>query len=223
MIGHESGTVGSQAAGSERGADVSRRLRQTRLIRGRPSRRPPWAAVLIVLSAMALLAVIWVLRTQVPKDFPSAPSGMQGHTLPPQRACELYFGDAGLTGLEHEVRFFPITGVVETEARAVIAALIGGSLQGHLSPWPPETIIRDVFLTSAGVLYVNFDASLRWLSPAGDGIEWLLVASLTRTLCANFPALRAVRIQIDGESAGVLIRQIPLEWTFTPEMFEELR
>ena len=61
--------------------------------------------------------------------------------------------------------------------------------------------------------------SLRYLARESDWAEWCLAAALTRTLCENHPELQGVRLMVDGDSRGALVRLIPLEWTLTPAMF----
>jgi hypothetical protein len=194
--------------------------------RAAPPRRPRrgrFAWYLAAVIAVLLLVLGWVLHTRVPKDFAEQEPEMAEHFLPVQGAFDLYFGNAAMTGLQREVRFLPRTGVLEIDARAVIQALSAGSLEGGVSPWPAKVRVADLFSTSDGVLFVNLGSSVRSGLAPGDCLEWLLAASLTRTLCANFRGVHGIRIQVEGESAGPLIRQLPLEWTYTAEMFEEGR
>jgi len=192
-----------------------------------PRRRGPkraWVGwTLAGLVAGLLGMTVWVLRTRVPEDFSRAGPAIEEHLLAPQRAAELYFGNPDLTGLQREVRFLPVGGGLEAEVRTVVEALVDGSLRGGVSPWPANAAVRDIFVGGDGVLFIDFDPALRTGAAPGDAIEWLLAASLTRTLCANFPALHGVRILVGGESSGPLIRQIPLAGTFVPAMFEEPR
>lgn len=177
-----------------------------------------WAGIGAV--ALLLVVIVWLLRTPVPSSFSPA-SEVEREELAPLGAYELFFGDARAVGLQREVRYLPRTGELEEDARAAIAALIDGSLAGGISPWPAAATLEDLFVSTGGIVYVNFDGGLRAAAPAGDYIEWLLAASLTRTLCANFPEIQGVRILLDGESSGRLIRRLPLEGTLTAPMFME--
>jgi hypothetical protein len=199
-------------------SDVTRAVR-LRARQRRGSRRGlGW--LIVVAIAILLAGTVWLLRTRVPESFAPSP-GVTGEELAPLGAYELFFGDGQAAGVRREIRYLPRTGELEDDARAVIEALVEGSLQGGLSPWPRETTLEDLFVSTSGIAYVNFNGSLRQYAPPGDFIEWLLAASLTRSLCANFPALRGVRVLIDGQSTGMLIRILPLEWTLAPSMFVE--
>jgi hypothetical protein len=187
---------------------------------GRP-RRLGWVGWLAVAGiALLLAATVWLLRTRVPSSF-APESGVPSEELAPLGSYELFFGDPRATGLRREVRYLARSGDLEEDARVAIEALIAGSLEGGISPWPRESTLEDLFVSTSGIAYVNFNRAVRESSPAGDYIEWLLAASLTRTLGANFPALAGVRILIDGESTGNLIHTIPLDWTLTAPMFME--
>ncbi len=182
-------------------------------------RRRGWLVVVVV--AILLLIAIWWLRTRIPQDFGPPQVAVQSAELPAIGAFELYFGDPALAGLRREVRFLSVTGNLEDDARAVIEALLRGSQRGGVSPWSAGTVLQDLFISAAGEAFVFFDDAVRRRAAAGDFIEWLRVASLTRTLCGNFPEVRGVRILVEGESSGPFMRTMPLEWTYTPDMFRE--
>ncbi|MBM3318969.1 MAG: GerMN domain-containing protein [Candidatus Eisenbacteria bacterium] len=193
-------------------------------LRSRRSRRraPSWLGwVLVVLIALLAAAALWFLRSRLPEGFSRAGHPAGAGRMAPLVACELYFGDPAGRGLQRELRFLARAEDPDRRARDVLQALIDGSLTGGLSPWPPGTKPRELFISRSGIAYVEFDESLRRDAPPGDYIEWLMAASLTRTLCANLPALRGVRVLVAGPSSGTLLRNLPLEWTFVPAMFDD--
>jgi spore germination protein GerM len=122
-----------------------------------------------------------------------------------------------------ETQLLPGLPAAEERMRGVITALIEGPATGLLNPWPREAALLDLFLAEDGVVYVNMSGSVRARLAPGDAMEWMLLASLTCTLCDNFPAVRGVRLLVDGESEGLLRRIMPLEWTYSPAMFTEAR
>jgi hypothetical protein len=195
------------------------RLRARR--RGEKGRRRRYGWLGLAAVAILLGVAFWLLRSRLPAGFGPHPEEPAAAEQAPIAAYELYFGAPDASGLQREIRYLPRTGALEEDARAVIGALVEGSLAGGISPWPRETTLEDLFVSTSGIAYVDFNGSLREYAPQGDYIEWLLAASLTRALCANFPALRGVRILIDTESTGPLLRTIPLEWTLTAPMFTE--
>jgi hypothetical protein len=214
--------------GSARSPDRPRRSRAAAAAGRAPRapvasrRRRRWVAGLTG-AAVALVAVLWLLRIGVPEDFAPEPAQSAALEHMEQVARVLYFSSPDGRGLVAETRFLPRPEGTETDIRAVIDALIAGPQCGATSAWPPDVALQDLFLGPDGTAYANFGASLHWLLPAGDACEWAVVASLTRTLCENFPRIRGVRMQIDGQDEGALRRMMPLEWVYRPSMFREGR
>ena len=170
--------------------------------------------------AIIVIGTIWLMRTQTPAPFTQPTIDAIGSNEMAVSAFDLYFLDSEGGGLTPEIRYLEATGDFAADAKAVILGLIAGPVRGGFSPWPQEVAVQDIFVSSAGIAYISFGASLKWLLPRGDYMEWGIAATLTKTLCANFSEIRGVRILIDGESGGVLRRSIPLDWVFQPDMFE---
>jgi len=182
-------------------------------------RRTGW--LLAGCLALLVLVALWFLRSRLPESFGRTGRSGAAARMAPVGAFEFYFGDAAGRGLQREIRYLRRADSEDAQAREVLEALLAGSYTGGLSPWPEGERLRDFFLTQAGIAYVEFEESLREEAPPGDYTEWLMVATLTRTLCANFPEVRGVRIVLSGRSSGPLIRTMPLEWTFVPAMFDD--
>jgi hypothetical protein len=193
-------------------------LRRTRRRTG-ARRAVGWLVVLIL--AILFIFTLWLLRSRLPESFSRTGRALSGDQMSPVGAFELYFGDPAARGLQREIRYLLLLDSPERQMREVIATLIEGSWGGGLSPWASGTTLRDLFVTNDGIIYVDFEESLRTDAPPGDYMEWLLIASLTRTLCANFPNVRGVRIMVAGKGSGPLVRTIPMDWIFTPAMFDD--
>jgi hypothetical protein len=177
---------------------------------------------LIVLGiALLFIVALWLLRTKLPAGFGPSGRPTAATLMPSVGAFEFYFGDPSARGLQRELRYLVREEDRERQMRSVIAALLAGSLSGGLTPWPESVTLKSLFVTSGGVAYVDFDEALRTQAPPGEYAEWLLAASLTRTLCANFPEVRGVRILVNGEARGAIGRTLPLDWTYTPAMFDD--
>jgi len=214
--GRESRRIADPGSISARKMRFLMRARQQRSAR----KRYGWFLALVG-GVLLLLGAFWLLRTRVPASFPPPVAEETDSRIGPLGVFELYFGSSEADGLQRELRYLPRTGELEADALTVVRALIEGPRRGGLSPWPAETVLQDLFISGSGVIYLNFGASLRWRCPRGNFMEWLVVASLTRSLCANLPALLSVRILIAGESPGPLVHTIPLDCTFKAAMFEE--
>ncbi len=213
LVGDRSAPDRSPRQRAEKRLDRHRRIRRRRW-------RLLWVGVLVATAGMLLVA-LWLLRTRVPESFPPRDRAVLLDERVPLRSVRLFYPAIDGRGLREEVRLLPRQGDRDAAIVAVIETLLAGPLTSARSPWPPETSVQEVFLSESGTVYVNLGSSLRWLMPDGDYLEWSAVATLTRTLCANFPEIQGVRILLDGEGNGLLGRVIPLDRTYRAAMFME--
>jgi Sporulation and spore germination len=196
---------------------ASRKQAQT-TSRKRQWRRYTWIGT-VVIGSLLLILTVYLLRTQVPESFAPEFRASDLAAGKPVSAYHLYFLSADGNGLISETVYLSHSGDFATDAETLLAALFGGSKRDGISPWPVESTVQDLFVSRDGVAYINFGASLKWLLPRGDIMEWAVVASLTRTLCDNFTEVSSIRLLIDGEGEGPLRDVIPLDWEFRPSMF----
>jgi hypothetical protein len=204
------------SAARGRRAETAWYLRQNRRRRGVGR---GWLVVLAI--ALLFIAALWLLRTKLPAGFGPSGRPTAATLMPSVKAFEFYFGDPSARGLQREIRYLVREEDRERQMKSVMAALLAGSLSGGVTPWPESVTVRAIFVTSGGIAYVDFDETLRAQALPGDYAEWLIAASLTRTLCANFPEVRGVRILVNGEARGAIARTLPLERTYTPAMFDD--
>ncbi len=221
----DSGRVAASADGSDRNVDAAIRLaaRRTKPMKGRRrgQRRLGWSLVFAV-AILLLAAAYWLLKSEIPESFSSTSSETASDSVAPLAACTVYLPDAA-GELRPGVRYLARGVDLESDVRAVVdlLAAAGGSGGSPVDPWPDQVTLLDVYVSGEGLAYLNFASILRWRLPAGDLAEWMVVASLTQSLCGSFPDIRGVRVMIDGESSGALRRVMPLERTYRPEQFGE--
>ncbi len=226
--------VSAEERGLLTGADASRDDRRTsegrqRILRARRQQRPPgggrqWGWVFVFAAGVVLLLlVVWLLRTRVPSSFPAPTEGPAAERRLAIRAGTLTYAAPDGRRLAVETHLLPDQPTTEERMRVLIDALLEGPTTALLNPWPEGVRVLDLFLAGDGTVYINMSGSLRARLAPGDYTEWLLMASLTCTLCENFPAVSGVRLLVDGESQGPLRRMMPLEWTYVPALFAEVR
>jgi spore germination protein GerM len=102
--------------------------------------------------------------------------------------------------------------------RQVVLALIDGSLKGLRRPLPPTTELRAAFLTSDGTAYVDFSNNALGLLAPGIQSETLAVYSIVNSLAANIPAVKKVRILVQGQEVETLNGHTDLGADFAPDM-----
>ncbi|MFW6129121.1 MAG: GerMN domain-containing protein [Candidatus Aminicenantaceae bacterium] len=101
-------------------------------------------------------------------------------------------------------------------ARQTVLELIKGSQNGYISPFPPETKLRELFLTKMGIAYVDFSSDIMENHPSGSSAEISTVYSLVNTLTHNFKSIKKVHILVDGREQETLGGHINLSKPFLP-------
>ena|SRR5437773_1803292 len=135
-----------------------------------------------------------------------------------EQTITLYFpsDDDGL--LASETRRIAWAGNDTDRIRQVVLALIDGSLQGFRRPVPPNTELRAAFLTADGTAYVDFSNNA--VAPFAPGIqsETLSIYSIVNSLAANIPAVKRVKILVQGQEVGTLSGHVDLGEDFAPDL-----
>jgi spore germination protein GerM len=102
--------------------------------------------------------------------------------------------------------------------RQVVLALIDGSFKGLRRPLPPSTELRAAFLSSDGTAYVDFSSNALALFSPGIQSETLAVYSIVNSLAANIPAVKKVRVLVQGQEVDTLNGHADLSGDLTPDM-----
>lgn len=100
------------------------------------------------------------------------------------------------------------------KARKIIEELIRGSQHGLISPFPPETELREFFMSAEGTAYVDFSRVFQDDHPSGASAEIATVYSVVNTLIFNIDAIKKVFILIDGGEKETLSGHIDLSRPF---------
>jgi spore germination protein GerM len=121
-------------------------------------------------------------------------------------------------GLLHsEEREIIVSSSLHMKARTIIEELIRGSQNGLISPLPPETELREFFLSAEGVAYVDFSKDFQDDHPSGASAEITTVYSVVNTLIFNLDEIKKVFILIDGGEKETLSGHIDLSRPFVPK------
>jgi spore germination protein GerM len=106
---------------------------------------------------------------------------------------------------------------ITAEAEQVVEALIRGSEKGFVNPLPPETRLRQIFITKEGVAYVDFSKDIMENHPSGSSAELGTVYSIVNTLAYNFKPIKKVFILVEGSEKETLGGHINLNRAFVPQ------
>jgi spore germination protein GerM len=128
----------------------------------------------------------------------------------------LFFGSEDDSLLHAEERRIAASPSVVQEATEAVQELIKGSGKGLLAGLPPETKLRQLFITKDGVAYVDFSKELIDKHPSGSSAELSTVYSVVNTLAYNFKPIKKVFILVEGAEKETLGGHINLSQAFVP-------
>ncbi|MFB3920466.1 MAG: GerMN domain-containing protein [Terriglobia bacterium] len=187
------------------------------------------ARILSLVLFVTLLASAFYLRVLTRRIFFRAPAG---HTeevartrlseaalqsaATAQQTATLYFPSLEQETLQEEKRPISWAESETDRIRQVLLALIEGSHQGGEAVLPPSTTIRAVFLAPDGTAYLDFaGATLANVRP-GIASESLAVYAIVNSLAANLPAVKRVKIVVQGQPVETLGGHADLSEAYAP-------
>lgn len=130
----------------------------------------------------------------------------------------LYFPSRDQAKLVGETRSMTMAANDSDRIRQIVLALVAGPTQGAGRALPPSADVRAVFLTTDGTVYLDLSSSvLNGLLP-GIESETLAVYSIVDSLAANIPAVKKVKIVVQGQEVETLDGHADLTGEFAPDM-----
>ncbi|MFQ6083408.1 MAG: GerMN domain-containing protein [Candidatus Aminicenantia bacterium] len=118
--------------------------------------------------------------------------------------------------LHSEEREIYLTPSLINQAKQVIIELIKGSTNDYISPLPPDTRLRELFLTKEGIVYVDFSKEIYQQHPGGSQAEITAIYAVVNSLAYNFKQIKKVQILIEGMEKETLNGHIDLTKPFSP-------
>ena len=176
----------------------------------------------MVLIGIAVWGTMWILQQPLPEgaadaEAPVSPGlGDPWASAPPEAQIEKPFAAGriqvklyvlAISGRElatetEEILYSPS---LQQQAKEVVRLLLRRS--GAI---PRDVSLRELFITSQGVAYLDLSQELVSNHPGGSSGEELTVFSLSQTLIANFPAVKTVRILVEGREIQTIAGHLDL-------------
>ncbi len=188
-----------------------RRTDEVKHKKTKKSRRVLLLSVIVVVSVV-FLAIFFI--TLFDYIYPPAAGKHTAAKKRDKQEVTLFFSDPNERFLVPEKRFIPKEEESEAQAREMIQALIAGSKTGLVNTFPEKAELQGVKREGEETLSVNFRESLVANHPGGSAAEMATVYSLTNTLTTNLPAIKRIRILIDGKERESLKGHIGLRNPF---------
>lgn len=180
-------------------------------------------AILGALIVFLVILIVVFFRSGVKEEIrpslevPSAESEPAPAQPKMTRKVTLFFIDEDDTLLRREERVIADDSSVVRLAKKTIEELIKGSEKGYVSPFPPETKLRELFISQEGVAYVDFSEDIVQRHLSGSSAEISTIYSLVNTLAYNFKPIKKVFILIEGQERETLGGHINLSQPFLPQ------
>jgi spore germination protein GerM len=119
--------------------------------------------------------------------------------------------------LHEETREIAAGPTAAEEAERALAELIRGSERGFLSPLPPETKVRQVFVGKDGLATADFSREIAEKFAYGSSSELEAVYAVVDTLVYNFRQIKRVAILVEGAERDTLGGHVDLSRAFFPD------
>ena len=133
------------------------------------------------------------------------------------RIVTLYFLDDEDDFLHEERREMAAGPTEAEEAERALGELIRGSEKGLVSPLPPQTKVRQVFIAKDGLATVDFSRDIAEKFAWGSSSELAAVYAVVDTLAANIPSVKRVVILVEGAERETLGGHVDLSRAFRPD------
>lgn len=176
--------------------------------------------VALALIGLAVWGTMWILRQPLPDAAADAenpvPPGLSDSAAPSASPTEesagtgriqvkLYVLGSSGRELATETEEVPYSPSLQQQAKEVVRLLLRRS-----SAIPRGVQLRELFITSQGVAYLDLSQEVVSNHPGGSSAEELTVFSLSQTLIANFPSVKTVKILVEGREVQTLAGHLDL-------------
>ena len=186
------------------------------------------AGVAVVLIGVAVWSTMWILRQPLPvgaadADAPVPPGLSEALASPAPEAptAEAPTKDEPVAAGRIQVKLYVLASSGRELATETEEILYSPSLQQQAKEVvrlllrrsgtiPRGVSLRELFITSQGVAYLDLSQELVSNHTGGSSGEELTVFSLSQTLIANFPAVKTVRILVEGREIQTIAGHLDL-------------
>ena len=153
-------------------------------------------------------------RRSVDTDVPKTP---EAGGQPATRAVTLFFLADADDLLHKETREIAAGPTEADEAERALAELIRGSEEGLVSPLPPQTKVRQVFIAKDGLATVDLSRDIAEDFSYGSTSELATVYAVVNTLVYNFKLVKKVLLLVEGAERETLGGHVDLSRAFFPD------
>jgi len=158
---------------------------------------------LVLFVIVCLLAIVLIVALS--KRKPGVEKPAEPVTKPSEevevgtKAVLLYFGSEDGTELVEVTRDIMASSEPSTLLASIVRELIAGPSGKGASTLPPGTELRSVYIAEK-TAYLDFSRELTTGFTGGSTEEYMILASIVRTVSANLADITRVQILVEGSS-----------------------
>lgn len=193
----------------------TKRQRRSDNFKDRQKKKSTRVAYLVAIIGGVVLLLVLFFVILFNALFP--PVDMEAMKKKEKRVAEILFSDPQERSLIAEKRYIFKEETPVQQAKEVVKALLEGSKTGNVNTFPPNVILRDIKLDREGVAQIDFSAGLIKDHPGGSSAEMATIYSLTNSLTANVPEIKAVQILVEGKDLPSIKGHISTLKPFKPD------
>lgn len=108
----------------------------------------------------------------------------------------------------------PLSSDPVLRSKQVLNTLLAGPVDVDLRTLPPDAVLLAFYILPDGTAIADFSEALATSIPSGIASEQLAVDSMARTLEANVPEVKRLKILIHGQEVETLAGHVDLTGTF---------
>src|SRR5262249_26246174 len=108
----------------------------------------------------------------------------------------------------------PLSQDAVLRSKQVLNTLLAGPVDAELRTLPPDAVLLAFYILPDGPAIAHFFEALATSTPSGIASEQLAVDSMARTLEANVPQVKRLKILIHGQEIETLAEHVDLTSTF---------
>jgi sporulation and spore germination protein len=135
-------------------------------------------------------------------------------TDPRVKAKLFWLSDADNSVLAAVTVELPLSDNPVLRSKQVLNTLLAGPVDVELRTLPPDAVLLAFYILPDGTAIADFSEALATSIPSGIASEQLAVASMARTLEANVPQVKRLKILIHGQEVETLAGHVDLTGTF---------
>jgi spore germination protein GerM len=133
----------------------------------------------------------------------------------PRIKAKMYWGSKDNDGTLVPVTVeLPLSSDPTLRAKEILNTLLAGPVDAEARTLPPDAALLAFYILPDGTAVADFSEALATSIPSGIQSEQLAVDSITRTLEANVPQVRRLKILIHGQEVETLAGHLDLTQTF---------